>query len=236
MQMLEHIFRPTDIDWQERCKRFYLSPHPLIAISQWNIRLLKEDWHRTGPIHYVGNGVNFDDFPLTHEPKDGKTVLVEGWEGYNPAKDIDQIGPAVASMLKADGYTILAYGQTPIKTMPHVPHKYYCCPNIKLINYLYEKATILIKASRYDARSCSPVEAMAKNTVTARAIVEGDDDLIDMFNCLKVGYDVRLLYQASINLLQNNSLRETLAGNAVNYLLDNTWDIWMKKINDILCQ
>lgn len=235
MQMVEHLFRPTDIEWNKRCKEFYTSPHPLIAISKWNIDIIQKDFGRTGPVHYVGNGVNLNDFPINPVPKEGKTILVEGWEGYNPAKDIENIGPRVAARLKAEGYTILAYGQTPIKTMPEACDKYFLLPDLKTINYLYEKATILIKASRYDARACAPVECMTKGTVTARAIIAGDDDLRHGWNSLVCKYDQQALYFNCKELLTNNSHRNYLAANCLTHVQSYSWDYWMEKINNILC-
>lgn len=235
MQMVEHLFRPTDIEWNKQCKEFYTTPHPIIAISQWNIDVLKKDFGRTAPTYYVGNGVNFDDFPLTPTIKDGRTVLIEGWEGYNPAKDVDHIGPKVAARLKSDGYTILSYGQVPLKTMPEACDKYFLQPDLKTINCLYEKATILVKASKYDARSCAPVEAMTKGTVTARAIIQGDDDLIDTVNCLKVDYNEQHLYYAAKMLLSNEGTRNSLSENCLQHVKQYDWDYWMEKINQILC-
>lgn len=234
MQMMEHMFRPHDIEWNAMCKEFYTSPHPLISISKWNIEALQKDYGRTAPTHYVGNGVNLNDFPIEHQEKDGKTVLVEGWEGYNPTKDVEHIGPKVAYRLKQDGYKIIAYGQVPIKFYPLVPDKYYLCPDLKTLNYIYSKATIMIKASRYDARSCAPMESMTKGTVTARAIIDGDDDLIGGRNCAKVGYTEHELYGAALMLLRNSDTRKMMADNCRKHVLDFSWQYWMEKINEIL--
>lgn len=234
MQMVEHLFRPHDIGWYDRCKAFYTSRYPLIAISQWNIDILKREFDRTGPTYLVGNGVNFEDFPINPCIKDGKTVLIEGWEGYNPAKDTDHVAPRVAARLKSQGYRILAYGQVPLKTMPDACSQYYQQPDLKTINHLYEKATILIKASRYDARSCAPVEAMTKATVTARAIVKGDDDLTNHINCRRVDYNVDSLYTIATDLLTNEVERIALAKNCLRYVKEHSWDYWMERINKIL--
>lgn len=235
MQMLEHLFRPADRSWYNQCFEFYTSPHPLIAISWWNIDRLKTEFGRTGETHYVGNGVNLEEFPIAVNEKDGKTVLVEGWEGYNPTKDVDMIAPKVAKRLKNEGYTVYAYGQGALQTMPEAVTQYFQLPDLPTMNWLYQQATILIKASRFDARSCSPMEAMTKGTVTARAIEMGDDDLIDRFNCIRCRYDEHLLYANCIELLSGETdIREQLAINCRNYVTSYSWDYWIHLINRIL--
>lgn len=234
MQMVEHLFRPTDIAWVKQCRDFYTSPHTMFAISQWNVDVVKKEFGNNAPVYYIGNGVNLDDFPVEVAPKDGKTVLVEGWEGYNPAKDVENIGPRVAARLKKEGYRILAFGQVPIKTMPDVPDKYYLLPNLKTMNYLYSKATIMIKASRYDARSCAPMEAMTKGTVTARAIIAGDDDLMHTVNSIKVGYTEQELYTASKYLFDKPEERQRMSNECIEYVQHFSWDYWMEKINAII--
>lgn len=235
-QMAEHLFRPDQHKWLERCHAFYTSQYPMISISQWNIALFKNEFGRTGETHYVGNGVNLDDFPISTKPKDGKTILVEGWVSHNQAKDVDYIGPKVALRLKQEyGYHIIAYSQLP-NTTGYLPDEYYCKPDLKTMNELYERATIMIKASRYDARSCAPLEAMTKGTVTVRAVIQGDDDLTDSFpngNCFRCGYDENELYELSIAAMRYSRL-DQMADNCRKYVQTYTWDYWMERINNIL--
>jgi glycosyltransferase involved in cell wall biosynthesis len=232
-QMAEDRFSPQDKNWYNKCLRFATSKNPMFSISQWNIDYFKSQG-RTTETHYIGNGVNLKDFPISHKPKDGKTVLIEGWECYNRAKDTRGIAHTVALKLKKKGYRIIAYSQFPNKTNKHIPDEYHCSPNQFKLNELYERATILIKASKFDARSCAPMEAMTKGTVTARAINSGDDDLIHGYNCLKTGYKESLLYESAITLLENESLRTELAENCYKTIEANSWDYWMEKINGIL--
>ncbi len=234
MQMAEHLFQPANRRWSAQCRRFYTSPHPLIAISQWNIRMLRETYSRTGEIFYTGNGVNLDHFPVSHQPKDGRVVLVEGWVCYNPTKDVGRVAPQVAERLKADGYRIVAFSQLPISDYFHVPDEYYLSPDLATMNALYDRATILLKASRCDARSCSPMEAMTKGTVTARAIVDGDDDLINYDNCLRTTYAAEPLYEVARRLLTDAPLRERLADNCRQHVQRYTWDHYMRQIEQIL--
>lgn len=227
LQMLEHLFRPDDEGWRRACETLYRTRHPLVSISRWNIDALRS--LRGGPTVYVGNGVNLDDFPVLDAPKDGRTVLVEGWNATNPTKDLDRIGPRVAARLKRDGYRVVAYAAQRPHDYAGIPDEFYVCPPLPLLNRLYAEATILLKATRCDARACAPVEAMTKGTVTARAIVEGDDDLTDE-RAIRVGYDEDALYDAALRLLEDRPLRERLSRNCLAYAKENTWERWMPQI------
>lgn len=235
LQMLEHMFHDGD-DWRVKCEKFYESRHPMILISKWNENVLREFYERKGDIYYVGNGVNTQDFPIEISPKDGRTVLVEGWEGYNSAKDVDMIAPKVALRLRQEGYRVIAYGQVKLKTMPEALDNYYYKPSLSLMNQLYSEATILLKASRYDARACAPVEAMTKGTVTARAIIEGDDDLEYGINCYKVPYSEERLYNVAKIILTNEKIRNQMSAGCIEHVKKYSWDYWMNEINNILCQ
>jgi glycosyltransferase involved in cell wall biosynthesis len=209
----------------------------LILISGWNKRFIEKNFHcHHEYIHYVGNGVNFNDFPIMADcKKDGKTILVEGWESTNPTKDVDAIGPTVAQMLREDGYRILAYSQMPLERFPDTPHEYYFRPSIERLNQLYERATVLIKASKYDARACAPMEAMTKGTVTVRAISLGDDDLINDKNCIRVPYCNEVdLYREVKALLNDNEKLTRLKNNCLEYVQKYSWDYWMPQIERIL--
>lgn len=234
LQMLEHLFRPDNAPWVARCLAMYQSPHPLFSISSWNIRDLRALHGRTGETIYVGNGVNLDHFPLEHGERRDKrpTVLVEGWEAYNPTKDVDRLAPRVVRQLREDGCRILAYGGVPLKTETDVPHEYHCRPSLPVLNGLYARAHILVKATRYDARSCAPMEAMTKGTPTVRAIIEGDDDLEHGVNCLRVPYDGDQLLQEARRLLRDAALRERLGRAGHAHLKANSWDRWVKFISD----
>lgn len=236
MQMAEHLFRPMQ-DWQELCARMYLTRYPIISISKWNMAHIKE-LGRTGKTYYVGNGVNFKDFPLVHlseARKEKGTVLVEGWESGNQSKDPDHIAHTVAERLKADGYRIIAYSQLPIRHGIGIPDEYHCRPDLSTMNKMYERAEIMIKATKYDARACGPCEAMTKSTPTARAIIQGDDDLIDNVNCLRSSYNADHLYHNAKKLLTNQALRERLSLNCFDYVRNECdWNVIMPKINQIL--
>jgi glycosyltransferase involved in cell wall biosynthesis len=233
MQMAEHMFTDRKI-FNDMCYRFYNSPNLLLSISEWNIKFLLEQG-RKGKIVYIGNGINLEDFPLNTTAHKDNIVLVEGWEcGNNKSKDVDHIAPQVAERLRDEGYRILAYSQKPLTTMSHVPHEYYHCPTLAQINDLYTRAKILLKASKYDARSTSPIEAMTKGTPTVRAIIQGDDDLVDQVNCLKVDYDAQKLYNAAKFLLTNPAVYDIIRYNCIDHVVEIDWNKEIQKINDIL--
>lgn len=233
LQMMEHLFRPLDKKWLTKCKQFYASNHPMILGSNWNYVWCKEKFGRTAPTYYVGNGVNLDDFPIRQSEK-CNIVLVEGWQSSNPVKDTDHIGPKVAARLKEDGYQIIAYSALPLKTMPHVPDWYMQKPSLEQMNAAYNNATILIKATKYDARALAPMEAMTKACVTARAIILGDDDLIHNVTALRCEYDEEQLYQTAKKLLTDHQLRNELSVNCLRYVQEFSWDLYMDKIRKIL--
>jgi glycosyltransferase involved in cell wall biosynthesis len=235
MQMMEHMFIPNNMNWYNDCVKFYTSKHPLFSISKWNIEMLKNEFKRSGVIHYIGNGVNFKDFTINREPKNNNNhILVEGWESTNPTKDFNHIAAKVAKKLKKDGYNIIVYSNVDLYTLKDVPDEFYKNPSISKLNELYNKAAILIKASQYDARSCSPMEAMTKGTPTVRAITKGDDDLIDGYNAIIVPYDETSLYNAATNLLNNKILMDNLSINCLNYVEAFNWDFWVDEINQII--
>jgi len=235
LQMLEHLFRPDDLRWLAQCKLLYTAPCPLITIAQWAIAELRRTFKRTGPTYHVGNGVNSKDFPICATPKDGKTVLVEGWVSSNASKDPENYAPAVAKTLRDLGFHIIAYSAQPNRGPFHaVPHEYHQRPALATLNWIYERATILVKASRYDFRSCAPMEAMTKGTVTVRALDRGDDDLIDGVNCLRSGYDKTSLCTNTVRLLFETSLRNRLADACLKHVQTYTWDYWFERIDEIL--
>ena len=235
LQMREDLFRPDDRKWQELCQEFYDNCYPLITISKWIFQDLRKMFPSRGPMKIVSNGVNLRDFPL--EPgcrKDSATILVEGWNALNPTKDVDRIAPRVASILKQRGYRILAYSQTPLKDYPDAADGFYCLPTIEELNFLYRRASILLKASRFDARSCSPMEAMTKGTVTVRAIEKGDDDLCGWYNCVRVPYDFQALLAGAETLLGSSQLWEKLSVECLKYVEKNSWDRSMPRIEELL--
>ena len=232
LQMAEELFQPSNKHYVKMVQDSYNVPFPIIGISGWVERHIRR-LGRKGAMHYIGNGVSTHFQPGKKDK--GLTILVEGWEGYNAAKDVDYIGPRVAEYLqKKYNAHIIAYSQHPCTTMPHVPNEYYQQPNAKLLVRLYQRATFMIKATKYDARSCAPMEAMACGTVTVRGIDKGDDDLRHMINCLETGYSYEQVKNLAQKLIENPEIRRRLEKNGLEYR-DRflSWDYWMKQVTQI---
>jgi hypothetical protein len=227
-QMMEHLFQPNNRAFRMRCFQFYNLE--TITISQWGINELRT-FGNLKPIHYLGNGVNLDHFPIYSNKKDGKTILLESPEPINPTKDRDRIALKVALRLKNEGYRVIGYGVV----KPKGVDSFFVNPDLNTLNALYKEATILIKATLYDFRSTSPMEAGTKGTVTARAIIKGDDDLINEFNCLRVNYSEADLYTISKRLLEDEKLRTRLAKNMIAHIKENNWDKYIDQFNKIIC-
>lgn len=202
LQMLEHMFAPQNKQWRQQCEAMYTHPAPMFSISSWNIEELKANYGRTDAnTIYVGNGVDEIDFPRPNQsviesPRD--YILVEGWHNYNPCKDVDRLAPKVAARLKKERkIRIVGYGVVPPTDYLDVLDEFHLCPTLPKMLQLYRGAKFLLKASMYDARSCSPVEAMALGVPTVRALHKGDDDLIGGFNCYRSDYNEQnLFYEA----------------------------------------
>ena len=231
LQMLEHLFNPNNKRLEAQCFELYRSQYPLISISQWNIRQLRTIHHRKGVVHYVGNGVNFEDFPIGKKPKDGKVILLESPEPTNLSKDIDKIATKAGMYFKNKGYTIKGFGLK--RPVDNFFDEFIISPSLDQMNRLYEEATLMIKATKYDARSTSPMEAMTKGTVTIRGIIEGDDDLNEQ-NSYRTGYDLDKVIDSTNYALENQKETQEKAKNALSYVQTYSWDYWMTKINEIL--
>lgn len=233
LQMAEHLFMPGNIRFMMECNHSYQVPFPIIGISRWVEYLLKNEKKRNEPMYYIGNGVS-EDFKPVVKP-DEKIILIEGWESYNQAKDVSGEAHKVAKKLKEDGYTIKAFSQFPIKTNPGIPHQYIQSPSQEELVKLYQEATILLKASRLDARSCAPVEAIACNTVPVRAILHGDDDLLHGYNAMVSGYgDTEQLYRNAKKVLEDDNFRFKLVANCKQYRKEFlSWNKWIDIVEGI---
>ncbi len=229
-QMLEHLFCPTNISFYEKCVRFYTANVPMFAISKWNIVSMKYDFGRTAETIYISNGINLDDFPISHKEKDYKTILLESPEPTNNAKDVDRLALKVGEKLKSRGYRITGYGL--LKPESEIFDEFVVNPDLATLNRLYEDAFLMIKATRYDARSTAPIEAMTKGTVTVRAINKGDDDL-NMNNSYRCKYSLPLL-QALVNSTLQSTLLNLKSSNCRDYAESRDWDKIIYLVNQNL--
>ncbi len=230
LQMLEHMFRPNDARWKAQCDQTYSWPGRLLSISDWNIDYL-EHQHRQGlPTSYIGNGVDTQAFPIVSTPRKAAqpTVLVEGWNAYNPCKDVARLAPKICAVLQAQGVRVVAYGGQPLSDYPANADAYHVRPNLETMNRLYEEAWVLLKVSRYDARSCAPIEAMTKGTPTVRLIHRGDDDLTPS-TAVVLPYESTKPETAALavlNLLRSRKDREAYASACQEHL--RMWCDWKR--------
>lgn len=232
LQMMEHLFRPSDKAWRELCYKFYLTRHPVILGAHWNASWCRE-MGREGKIYYVPNGVNFDHFPVERKKQFRKTILLESPDSSNPAKDTDRIALKVAERLSKKGIQVLGYGAHPLGRYPFID-MWYVKPSLERMNDLYRKADVLVKATHYDARALAPMEAMTKGCITARAIDLGDDDLIDGRNCIRTSYDEDNLYTAAMILLEDEHTRDRIKENCFEYASSAGWDPYIEMVRTII--
>jgi hypothetical protein len=183
VQMAEHLFRVNDPQWTKASYAWYHTNHPKLYGSNW----VGEFLH--GEKHYIQDGINLSHFPIERPSKPGNILLVEGWERGNNAKDVQAIAPKVAMRMKQWGWRVFAYGFRPLTRYTDIPDVYIQSPTLEQLNELYRQASILVKATRYDSRALSPIEAATKGCVTVRGIIHGDDYLVNGVNCYRVGYD-----------------------------------------------
>jgi hypothetical protein len=228
--MAEHLFNAKDETWVKLCYEFYKAPYPMFSISHWNIELFKENG-RTYETIYIGNGLNFEQFTPELIPQEQKEslIVVEGWGDRQPHKDKNMYSIAVAQILKKQGARVAAISRTPISQSKHIPDEIYIAPTTEQMAALYKRARMLIKATAYDARSCSPIEAGSKGVVTIRGIDKGDDDLINGENCLKSKYDYPAIKKNALKAWNDIDLCNELATNMHKHILEFcNWDKWVK--------
>ena len=256
LQMLENLFEPNNKQWVDMCIESYKVSFPIIGISKWVEEEVRK--HRgDGKMYYVGNGVS-DDFK-PGQKDEGLTVLVEGWGGYpgnkNQAKDIELLACRVAEVLHNEyGAKIIAFSQFPLfdpnkpygdlrhaRQYEYILSEYHEAPSREELVRLYQRPTFMLKASKYDARSCAPVEAMKCGTVTVRAIERGDDDLINYHNAIVAPYDFGKFYGRArdlCNIIKNVGIERALGNyqkNGLEYAArELSWETRMNEIENIL--
>ena len=210
VQMMEHLFfkgldQRRHNDARESYRLAKKWGFEFITIAPW----LKDRLTEFGADSIiVPNGVNMSEFHPRRDPKE-HAIVIEG-DGRNYAKDTEQITLKVALELReAYGYKIWGYAAL------HKPwHDRYDTfihkPTTAQMRKLYSNAKFMLKASRYEGRACAPVEAMCCGTPSVRGIIEGDPDIIDGYNALRVGYDYQELHDAAFKLASNLATGGTL--------------------------
>lgn len=235
LQMAEHLFSSPNNPYSKQAIQSYNVKMPIIGISRWVETVMKREFGRTAPTYYIGNGVSSHFKPGGKRDK-GLTVVVADWEGYNHAKDVQAIGPRVAQALKEEyGARIIGWSSQPLATMKDTPDEYYHRVSTEKLVEIYQRATFVIKASMYDARSTAPVEAMACGVPTARAIYLGDDDLYHGINAFVCGYNYEELLGISRRMAEDENLRKRLSDNGLEYRgAWLSWDYWLGIVEEIV--
>jgi len=238
-QMRESLFFwRTNQEWALGVEEVYAQAkgilHPIV-ISQW-LKDFFEDEYGYEDVPIVPNGVNTEMFwpdrlgATTWMPASGihtghkPRLLIEG-HGKNEAKDIHNMSYQVVDIYRQHVQPVELWGFS-----QYVPtgewDKYWVLPSQEEIRQIYSSCDVLVKASRYEGRSCVDPEAMACGCAVVRAIDTGDDDLIDGHNCLKVKYgDAQGMYDNLKRVLEDEALRKRLVENGLKYVKEHLgWD------------
>lgn len=224
IQMAEHLFFPVGSDEYKKFQGYYEYLRTLrpIVISDWLFDLAS-GWSMYKP-KFVKNGVNMDMFypePFKDKPKK-PVILIEG-HSKNSAKDVLYMSLRAAKWLRSvKGYDFELWGFSQYP-QPHEFDRYWRLPDQDTIRKIYSTSDIILKASRYEGRSCVDVEAMACGCAVNRAIITGDDDLVDGHNCLKTEYGKQKTFCDNLMRLieEGSDLRELLITNGLAYVKDN---------------
>lgn len=225
IQMVEHLFFKHDCNEWNKFRKWYdflmiLEP---IVISEWLY-----DWAAPLSItepHIVPNGANTDMFyPDPMVITDDLRILIEG-HGKNEAKDVADMSYRAAMWLRDLGvdFELWGFSQYP---QPHEFDQYWRLPDQDTIRQIYSTCDILLKASKYEGRSCVEIEAMACGCAVNRAILTGDDDLKHGHNCLKTRYGNQSKFQSNLlAIVQDKVVMDTLKENGLAYVREHlNWD------------
>lgn len=219
IQMVEHLFFGPGSDEWNKYKGYadYLWTLRPIVISEWLYQWASNHSPFTPTI--IPNGVNREMFypqPFDVPKKKKLRILIEG-HGENKAKDIVGMSHRAATFLRSKtDFELWGFSQYP---QPFEFDNYWRLPSQEEIRAIYSSCDIILKASRFEGRSCVDPEAFACGCVVNRAIDLGDDDLIHGFNCLKARYGDQTDFNSNMmRLVENNGLRDELRGNAIEYI------------------
>lgn len=221
VQMQEALFfREGTAEYAEAIRTYRLAARNgfrFITIANWLEAFLRDMGAQD--VHQIPNGVNERHFYPEFDGQPTRDfILVEG-DDRNEAKDIEGIGWRVAIELRRQ------YG-IKLKGVAATRHRYRMDLDEFVMNpteadyrRLYSNARFLLKASRYEGRSLAPLEAMACGTTICRALIKGDDDLMDHVNCLRVGYNYDELLAVASSLVEGNGtgLLTALTAGAAQY-------------------
>lgn len=231
VQMMEHLFFPRGSETYEGFQKKYdvlgteLQP---FTISEWLAKRIEGITGVMPPI--VKNGVNTDMFfPDEDGPVRKRTkVLIEGHgfspltndsAGQNQAKDVMSMSERTARFLRSQGDDIEIVGFSPYPQPTDLYDRYWRNPTQQLIRAIYASSDVILKATRFEGRSCVDVEAMACGCAVNRAITYGRDDLLHGFNCLLADYGNLTEFSANaLRIVRDLELRKGLRKNGLEYV------------------
>ncbi|NIV38557.1 MAG: hypothetical protein GWN58_56825, partial [Anaerolineae bacterium] len=216
VQMLEHLFYGEGTGgWREARNTYPVARDAgfdFITIATWQQERLREEWGIEAEMIPVA--VNRDHF-YPDSPKQNY-VLIEG-DNRNAAKDVDRLAWRVGELLRQE-YGIHLYGYAAYcHSHAHIFDHFTVKPSEAQMRQLYSGALFLLKASKYEGRAGAVSEAMVCGTTCARAIIEGDEDVIDGYTGLRVPYEYRPLLGAAKRLMEDTRLRRQLERNCLAY-------------------
>jgi len=218
IQMVEHLFFSHDSEAWGKFQGYYHHLETLepIVISQWLREWVTRQCGQVPPV--IRNGVNTKMFyPDSTVEDDRLRILIEG-HGKNMAKDIEGMGHYAATWLREEGvdFELWGFSQYP---QPYEFDRYWRLPNQSTIRQIYSSCDILLKASRFEGRSCVDVEAMACGCAVNRAIIMGKDDLKHNHNCLVTRYGNQDAFQENLmRLATDEKLRGRLITGGHHYV------------------
>jgi hypothetical protein len=216
VQMLEHLFYTEGSGgWREARNTYPVAGDAgfeFITIATWQQERLREEWDIEATMIPVA--VNRDHF-YPDGPKQSY-ILIEG-DDRNAAKDVERLGWRVGEALRHE-YGVGLYGYAAYQhSHAHIFDRFVVKPSEAQMRQLYSGALFLLKASKYEGRAGAVSEAMVCGTTCARAIIEGDEDVVDGYTGLRVPYEYGALLNAARRLMEDTRLRRRLEQNCRAY-------------------
>jgi len=216
VQMQEHLFyNEGSPGWREARATYPAAQKAdfnFITIATWQQEVMKETWGIESEM--ISVAVNRDHFYPDGPKQD--YILIEG-DDRNPAKDVEGLAWHVGEVLRRD-YGISLYGYAAYQhSHAHIFDRFVIRPSERRMRRLYSGALFLLKASKYEGRAGAVSEAMVCGTTCARAIIEGDEDVMDGYTGLRVAYQYTPLLDAARLLAEDTRLRRQLERNCLKH-------------------